>query len=180
MLFHVHPWTGCFLIALRISKPRIPFGYYSIVLRPLFSHPFPSPSIYLLPHTPNLAGEVTTRELSRELISFWTFLQIWTEEKRRVGILGRKAQAACSVCGSLIQRQHSLHRPLNSLTSWTSSFSAGHGGWPAPQAADAVYTGRPCKVMAGKRGPVRKPTSEKNASQYLSLLSRHHEKESKL
>lgn len=85
-----------------------------------------------------------------------------SEQKKTVGVLvGGKAQPIFGDCGSLFQRQHSLHCPLNSLTSWTCSFLAGCGGWPVLPAADTVYTGRLHKVMAGTWGPVRELTKNR-------------------
>lgn len=98
-LFHIHPQKGCFLSALRIHKPRTLFRHYSTILRPLFSYSFPSFTTYLLPHKPYFAGEVTNSELSRDMNSFWIFLQIWTGQKS--GHSGRKVQVVYCVCGSI-------------------------------------------------------------------------------
>lgn len=106
-LFRIHPLKGCFLIVLRIQNQRYCSDTCSDTIlwfRDHCSHTvFPSlPTTYLLSHTLGLAGEATTREPSGDLFSFWIFLHIWPEQNKS-GHSGGEAQAAFSVCGSLIQ-----------------------------------------------------------------------------
>ena len=79
----MHPLKGCFLIALRIPKPRIPCRYCPIVLRSLFSHSFPSPITYL--HSSYTLPVKLPPESSPEIWSSGFFCK--SEQNSRVGLL---------------------------------------------------------------------------------------------